>query len=111
MHDHLLREEIKDFYFYLQKTLHFNQLTIHSSKYDLVLDIMPVDDQQISWSYYYACHDTQCLFWLKTYDASYIISELPGTKSPAHISVFHVQVSSYFINVICRASSVLRSWP
>ena len=105
MHNRLLREEIEDFYCYLQNTLRSNQLTIHSNEYDLVLDIMPVDDQRISWSYYYACHDTRCLFWLETYDASYIISELPGTKSPAHISSFHVQVSRHFINVVCRASS------
>ncbi len=86
MHDPILREEIEDFYTYLQQVLHIDQLTIPSKNYDLVLDIMVTDEQQISWSYYYACHESRCLFWLETYDASYMISELFGVKSPAHVS-------------------------
>jgi hypothetical protein len=86
MHDPTLREEMEDFYTYLQQVLHIDQLTIPSKDYDLVLDIMVTDEQQISWSYYYACHESRCLFWLETYDASYMISELFGVKSPAHVS-------------------------
>jgi len=86
MHDPILREEIEDFYIYLQQVLQIDQLTIPSKNYDLVLDIMVTDEQQISWSYYYACHESRCLFWLETYDASYMISELFGVKSPAHVS-------------------------
>jgi len=43
------------------------------------------EDERISWSYYYACHDSRCLFWLETYDATYMVSELFGVKSPAHV--------------------------
>jgi hypothetical protein len=86
MHDPTLREEMEDFYTYLQQVLHIDQLIIPSKNYDLVLDIMVTDEQQISWSYYYACHESRCLFWLETYDASYMISELFGVKSPAHVS-------------------------
>jgi len=86
MHDPILREEMEDFYAYLQQVLQIDQLTIPSKNYDLVLDIMVTDEQQISWSYYYACHESRCLFWLETYDASYMISELFGVKSPAHVS-------------------------
>ncbi|KAI9458586.1 hypothetical protein BJY52DRAFT_1268444, partial [Lactarius psammicola] len=50
------------------------------------LDIMPVDDEQTHWSYYFACHETRCLFWLDPYDATHMISELFGVKSPAHVS-------------------------
>jgi hypothetical protein len=77
---------MEDFYAYLQQVLQIDQLTIPSKNYDLVLDIMVTDEQQISWSYYYACHESRCLFWLETYDASYMISELFGVKSPAHVS-------------------------
>ncbi|KAI0250655.1 hypothetical protein BJV78DRAFT_1283075 [Lactifluus subvellereus] len=84
MHDALLRDEIEEFYQYLQKILRADQLTIPSNNYDLVLDIKPTEDDQIQWSYYYACHDNRCLFWLETYDASYML-ELNGVSSPAHI--------------------------
>ncbi|KAI9509043.1 hypothetical protein F5148DRAFT_815641 [Russula earlei] len=85
MHDPILRDEIEDFYHHLQQVVHVDQLSIPSQNYDLVLDIMPTEDDRISWSYYYACHETRCLFWLETYDASYMISELSGVKSPAHV--------------------------
>jgi hypothetical protein len=86
MHDPALREEIEDFYTYMQQLIRADQLIIPSKNYDLVLDVMATDDEQISWSYYYACHESRCLFWLETYDASYMISELFGVKSPAHVS-------------------------
>lgn len=86
MHDPTLRDEMEDFYTYLQQVLLIDQLIIPSRNYDLVLDIMVTDEHLISWSYYYACHESRCLFWLETYDASYMISELFGVKSPAHVS-------------------------
>jgi hypothetical protein len=77
---------MEHFYTYLQQLIIVDQLTIPSKNYDLVLDLMVTDDEHISWSYYYVCHETRCLFWLETYDASYMISELFGVKSPAHVS-------------------------
>jgi hypothetical protein len=95
MHDPALRHEIEDFYHYLQSILRASQLTIPSSNCDLVLDIFPTEGGQIQWSYYYACHDAsaRCLFWLETYDASYMIFGLFGVSSPAHISA--LCLSSY----------------
>ena len=81
-----LREEIEEFYFYLEKIIRVEKLTMPSKKnYDLVLDIMPVENQpeRIQWSYYFACHKTRCLFWLDPYDAS---STIYGVESPAHVS-------------------------
>lgn len=98
MHDSIFRDEMEDFYQHLQTFLRVEGLFVPSDNYDLVLDIMPFGEEQISWSYYYACHDTRCLFWLETYDASYMISELFGVKSPAHVSALtcHIQVSRRF---------------
>jgi hypothetical protein len=90
MHDPLLREEIEDFYQYLQKILRVNRLKIPSNNYDLVLDIVSIEDGRIQWACYYACHETRCLFWLETYDATYMVSELYGVKSPAHFSALHL---------------------
>jgi len=79
-----LREEMEEFYLCLEKIIRVEKLTIPSKKkdYDLVLDIMPTEDQTIQWSYYFACHKARCLFWLDKYDAS---SAIYGVESPAHI--------------------------
>ena len=93
MHDPQLREEMEDFYLYLQKIVRHDRVDIPSTNYDLALDIMPSDDGGIQWSYYYACHETRCLFWLDTYDATHMISELFGVKSAAHVSESHIPSS------------------
>ncbi|KAI0261589.1 hypothetical protein BC834DRAFT_459356 [Gloeopeniophorella convolvens] len=85
MHKPELKEEIEEFYDYLVKTIRVENMHIPSANYDLVLDIAPTDDDRIAWSYYYACHDARCLFWLEPYDASYMVSELFGVTSPAHV--------------------------
>ncbi|KAI0289786.1 hypothetical protein B0F90DRAFT_1672279 [Multifurca ochricompacta] len=85
MHDPTLREEMEDFHDYLQKIIRVERLTIPSKNWDLVLEIMPTEDGEIQWSYYYACHETRCLFWLEPYDATPMLSELVGVKSPAHL--------------------------
>ena len=95
MNDQTLRKEMEDFYAYLQRLLRIEQLTIPSEDYDLVLDIIETEDRRISWSYYYACHESRCLFWLETYDASYVLSELYGVKAPAHVSALQLPHSSF----------------
>jgi hypothetical protein len=107
MHNSTMRDEIEDFYNHLQRVIHIDQLSIPSNNHDLVLDIMPTDDERISWSYYYACHDKRCLFWLETYDATGLVSRLYGVKSPAHVSALHLSHSEFLAdstNVVCRAS-------
>ena len=86
MHDPLSREEMEDLYFYLKKIERVELLAIPSKNYDMVLDLTPDEDNKIQWSYYYACHDTRCLFWLDKYDTTYIIPELYEVGSPAHLS-------------------------
>jgi hypothetical protein len=92
MYNEDLREELEDFYLYLESIIRIEKLTFPSKKnYDLVLDIMPTEDQRIQWSYYFACHKARCLFWLDKYDASSVIH---GVESPAHVST-----SSSFTNL------------
>ena len=107
MHNKTMRDEIEDFYHYLQRLIRIDQLSIPSEKYDLVLDILVTKDRRILWSYYYACHEERCLFWLETYDARFMLSELFGVKSPAHVSALQLSRSEFpavSINVVCRAS-------
>ena len=108
MHNTIMKEEIEMFYDYLQRLLQNDNLSIPSENYDLVLDIMVTDDGQISWSYYYACHKARCLFWLEAYDASFMVSELTGVKSPAHVSTLHLSHPNFLAistNVMGRAPS------
>ena len=93
MHNPQLREEMEDFYHYLEKIVRHDRVNIPSANYDLALDIMPSDEGRILWSYYFACHETRCLFWLDTYDATHMISELFGVKSAAHVSESHIPSS------------------
>ena len=104
MHDSTMREEIEHFYDYLQRLIKNDDLTIPSKDYDLVLDIMVTDNERILWSYYYACHEARCLFWLETYDASYMISEVLGVRSPAHVSTLHPSYSE-FTSVFTKCGS------
>ena len=102
-----MKEEIEDFYRCLQRLIHSKQLSIPSMNYDLVMDIMVADDGRILWSYYYACHESRCLFWLETYDASFMKSRLFGVKSPAHISELYMLRSEFltvYTAVVRRAS-------
>ncbi|KAI9438581.1 hypothetical protein H4582DRAFT_182781 [Lactarius indigo] len=85
MHNFELKEEMEEFYDYLQRIIRHEGLTIPSNNYDLVLDIMPTEDGRMQWSYYYACHETRCLFWLDAYDANHMISEVFCVTSPAHV--------------------------
>ncbi len=89
---------MEEFYSYLQKILRVDQLNIPSANYDLVLDVMPTEDNLIQWSYYFACHNTRCLFWLEAYDARYMLSELYGVESPAHISALHMTSSNCLLS-------------
>ncbi|KAI9438578.1 hypothetical protein H4582DRAFT_2098566, partial [Lactarius indigo] len=85
MHNLYLKEEMEEFYDYLQRIIRHEELIIPSNNYDLVLDIMPTEDGRVQWSYYYACHETRCLFWLDAYDADHMISEVFYVTSPAHV--------------------------
>ena len=77
---------MEEFYDYLQKIIHHGAIIIPSNIYDLVLDIMPAEDGRIQWSYYYACHETRCLFWLDLFDANHMVSDVFCVTSPAHVS-------------------------
>ncbi|KAH9003371.1 hypothetical protein EDB86DRAFT_2891724 [Lactarius hatsudake] len=95
MHNFELKEEMEAFYQYLQWIIRHEELIIPSNNYDLVLDIMPTEFGQIQWSYYYACHETRCIFWLDVYDANHMISEVFYVTSPAHVSLIlnlHIDV-------------------
>ncbi|KAN0108993.1 hypothetical protein V8E52_009776 [Russula decolorans] len=96
-----LREEMEEFYSYLEKIIRVEKLTIPSKKNcDLVLDIMRTENQTVQWSYYFACHTTRCLFWLERYDASSTI--VHGVESPAHVKHHLEDLYWYIIGLLAK---------
>ncbi|KAI9458569.1 hypothetical protein BJY52DRAFT_1169896 [Lactarius psammicola] len=82
MHDRVLRTELEDSYLYLQSNLPAEGSL--PKNYDLVLD-KHEEGGQMRWFYYYAYHETRCLFWLETYDAKEVLSEVYWIGSRAHV--------------------------
>jgi len=97
------------FYSYLKKIERVELLIIPSKNYDMVLDITRNEDNKTQWSYYYACHDSRCLFWLDQYDATFITSELDGVGSPAHLSTSQEFTICALFSLIQRAGHRLES--
>jgi hypothetical protein len=95
MHNPVLKEEMEEFYGCLQNIIHHGAFTFPSNNYDLVLDIMRTEDGRMQWSYYYACHEARCLFWLHLYDANHMISEVFCVTSPAHVSESQISSSIF----------------
>ncbi|KAH9026186.1 hypothetical protein EDB85DRAFT_176673 [Lactarius pseudohatsudake] len=82
MHDPLLRNEIEARFLSLQDRLPADGSL--PKNYDLVLD-KHEEGGQMQWFYYYAHHDTRCLFWLEPYAARDMLSEVYWVGSPAHV--------------------------
>ena len=99
MHDPEFRGAIEIAYRYLQNCLPAGGTP--SKNYDLVLDMLK-EGGQIQWFYYYACHKTRCLFWLETYDAEDMISEVYWVASAAHISASPILSSIYGLFLLIR---------
>ena len=100
---------MEDFYSYLKKIERVELLTIPSQNYDMVLDLTLDRYNKMQWSYYYACHDTRCLFWLDDYDTTHITSELDGVESPAHLSASQAFTSCALFSLIRRTGHRLES--
>ena len=92
MHELELKEEMEKFYSYLEGTVRVHGSAIQSENYDLVLDLTR-NENETQWSYYYACHDTRCLFWLERYDTTRVNFGVDRVESPAHLSASPVSVN------------------
>ena len=95
MHNPKLRNAINDSHSYLQKIWPVENPP--SNNYDLVLD-MHEEGGRMQWFYYYACHETRCLFWLETYDAKDMILEVFWVASPTHVSASPILLSKFCLS-------------
>ena len=92
MHNPKLRRAIDGPHNYLQTI--WPAKNPPSNNCDLVLD-MREEGGQMQWFYYYACHETRCLFWLQAYDAKDMICEVFWVASPAHVSASPILFSVF----------------
>ncbi|KAN0140932.1 hypothetical protein V8E53_001376 [Lactarius tabidus] len=58
------------------------------NNYDLVLDVINLEKDEIVWAYYYVDHDSRTLFWQDTYDCGdSLLSEVSGVKEGSHVKL------------------------
>jgi hypothetical protein len=67
---------------------------------ELVLEpMLSSKGNEVVCGYYYVDHGARCLFWLEDFDASYILKDVKGAKSPAHIGL---EVEAQYWSIISR---------
>jgi hypothetical protein len=86
MYDSTLSTEIQAFALYLERT---RTSPVPTSNYDLVLDVIIMEKDEIIWAYYYVDHDSKTLFWQEPYDCGdSLLSEVRGVKEASHVSTY-----------------------
>jgi hypothetical protein len=86
MYDRTLSAEIQAFALYLERT---RTSPLPTNNYDLVLDVINIERDEIVWAYYFVDHDSKTLFWQDTYDCGdSLLSEVHGVKEASHVSAY-----------------------
>jgi hypothetical protein len=86
MYDPTLSTEIQAFAIYLERT---RTSPLPTYNYDLVLDVIIMEKDEIVWAYYYVDHDSKTLFWQDSYDCGdSLLSEVRGVKEASHVSAY-----------------------
>jgi hypothetical protein len=86
MYDLILSAEVEAFALYLQRD---RPGSLPTSNYDLVLDVIHMEKDEIVWAYYYVDHNTKTLFWQESYECGdSLLSEVLGVKEASHVSAY-----------------------
>jgi hypothetical protein len=86
MYDLTLSAEVEAFALHLQRD---RTSPLPTNNYDLVLDIINMEKDEIVWAYYYVDHDTKTLFWQDSYECGdSLLSEVRGVKEGSHVSAY-----------------------
>jgi hypothetical protein len=99
MYDLTLGAEVEAFALYLERN---RTSDLPTNNYDLVLDVIVMENDEIVWAYYYVDHDSRTLFWQDSYECGdSILSEVHGVKEASHVSAyFSVWANTVWINDI-----------
>ena len=87
MYDPTLSKEVQAFALHLKKKNWMSSLS--TNNYDLVLDVIKRENDEIVWAYYYVDHDYQTLFWQNSYDCGEsLLREVHGVQEASHVSAY-----------------------
>ena len=84
MYDSTLSKEVQAFALYLKNR---RRGSLPTNNYDLVLDVINMENDEIVWAYYYVDHDFETLFWQDSYDCA-LLFEVPGVREASHVSAY-----------------------
>ena len=85
MYDRTLRTEVQAFALYLERKRPSSLLP--TENYDLVLDVINKENDEIIWAYYYVDHDSKTLFWQDSYECGdSLLREVRGVEEASHVS-------------------------
>ena len=86
MYNRTLRVEVQAFASYLKRSC---LIPLPTDNYDLVLDVINTEKDEIFWAYYYVDHDSKTLFWQNSYDCgASLLREVRGVKEASHVSAY-----------------------
>ena len=84
MYDPELSAEVHAFALYLDRN-HIGHLS--TNNYDLVLDVINKENNEIIWAYYYVDHNSKTLFWQESYESEdSLLGGVRGVKEASHVS-------------------------
>jgi hypothetical protein len=86
MYDCTLSKEVQAFALYLKQNW---TSPLPTNNYDLVLDVINMENDEIVWAYYYVDHDSKTLFWQESYDCGdSLLREVHGVQEASHVSAY-----------------------
>jgi hypothetical protein len=91
MYDSDLCAEILEFAAHLdrERTRLLGKINFPTNHYDLVLDIIKAEGDEIIWAYYYVDHNTRTLFWLHFYQCGdTLLNQVRGVRNASHVSAY-----------------------
>ncbi|KAN0140935.1 hypothetical protein V8E53_001379 [Lactarius tabidus] len=85
MYDPTLSTEIQAFAIYLERT---RTSRLPTNNYDLVLDVIIMEEDEIIWAYYYVDHNSKTLFWQDPYECGDdLLSDVRGVREASHVKL------------------------
>jgi hypothetical protein len=86
MYDSTMCTEVQSFALYLDRNC---TSRLHTNNYDLVLDVIIMEEDEIIWAYYYVDHNSKTLFWQDPYECGDdLLSDVRGVREASHVSAY-----------------------
>ncbi|KAN0140937.1 hypothetical protein V8E53_001381 [Lactarius tabidus] len=85
MYDSTMCTEVQSFALYLDRNC---TSRLPTNNYDLVLDVIIMEEDEIIWAYYYVDHNSKTLFWQDPYECGDdLLSDVRGVREASHVKL------------------------